>query len=117
MLRLERQGASVPGMGMLEEFSDPARELPNNPAGLRGVREWFFGRREYAHPALRWMANPLLLLSGLLASVNTLGEFRGPVLPTLCSALFVVSLTTRGSSYRILRQRRRKSQLDPFGRL
>jgi hypothetical protein len=104
-------------MGMLEDLSDPARELPNKPAGLRGVSKWFFGGRKYANPALRWAANPLLLLSWLLAAVDTFGEVRGPWLPLLYSVLLVVSLTASAINWLILRKHRRESQRDPFGRV
>jgi len=33
--------------------------LPNKATGLSGLQDLFFGRREYAHPALRWAARPL----------------------------------------------------------
>ncbi len=39
------------------------RQLPNRATGLHGVREWFLGGREYAHPALRWASTPLFRLT------------------------------------------------------
>ncbi len=81
------------------------------------MSEWFFGRRMYANPALRWAANPLLLLSWLLAAVDTFGEVRSPWLPPLYSVLLLVSLTASGVNWLILRKRGRASYRDPFGRI
>jgi hypothetical protein len=118
----EREGrigmrASVPGVGMWEDLSNPDRELPNKPAGLRGVREWFFGQCAYAHPALRWTANPLLLLAWLCCSLTTLAESRNSWLLALSSVLVVVSLTARATSFLILRKRRRANQRQLFEQL
>jgi hypothetical protein len=72
------------------------------------VRAWLFGRQEYEHSALRWLAIPLWRI-GLLMLVTplALNGHGGGWFSWLGAALCVVGLSADAINLVLLRRRRR----------
>jgi hypothetical protein len=92
-------------MDSTDRWYEP-RELPNQATGLQGIRTWFFGRREYAHPALRWASLPLFRLAWIPFAANVAMEYRNTTLFVLFAALCGSSLCAEAINCVLLRQRR-----------
>jgi hypothetical protein len=71
------------------------------------VQAWFFGRREYAHPALRWAATPLWRLAWIPFAINAAQDFRSTLLFILFVTLWGLSLAAESINALLLRRRRR----------
>jgi hypothetical protein len=85
------------------------RELPNKPTGLRGVKTWFFGRREYAHPALRWASMPLFRLAWIPFVIDVSRDYRSTVLFILFLTFCGVSIAASSINAVLLRRRQAHS--------
>lgn len=89
------------------------RQLPNEATGLRGLKGWFFGRGEYAHPMLRWLAMPLFRLAWAPFVANVALDYRSTALFILFATLAGVSLAADGLNALLLRRRRRVADTRP----
>jgi hypothetical protein len=85
------------------------QELPNKPTGLRGIKTWLFGRREYAHPALRWASTPLFRLAWIPFAANVTLDYRSTALFVLFATFCGVSLGAEGINAVLLRRRQAQS--------
>jgi hypothetical protein len=82
------------------------RQLPNKASGLRGIRTWFFGRREYAHPALRWASTPLFRLAWIPFVINVSQNYHDTILFILFATLCGISVVADSINFLLLRRRR-----------
>jgi hypothetical protein len=81
------------------------RELPNRRTGLQGIKTWFLGRREYAHPVLRWASVPLFRLAWIPFAVNVALDYRSTALFVLFAVLALTSVAADGLNWVLLRRR------------
>lgn len=81
------------------------RQLPNKPTGMQGVRTWFFGRREYAHPALRWATMPLFRLAWIPFAINATQNYDNTSMFILFAILSGISLAAAAINALLLRRR------------
>jgi hypothetical protein len=79
-------------------------------AGLHGIREWFFGRRAYAHPVLRWASMPLFRLAWIPFLVLVASGYHQDIALAVFLMLIGLSLGADGANWLLLRRQRRATQ-------
>jgi hypothetical protein len=90
---------------MPDERGNDRRPLPNKATRLQGVRDRFFGRREYAHPQLRWASGTLFRVAWLLFAINFLSDQRSTILLVITLTLGAISLAADAINAMLLRRR------------
>ena len=92
--------------GVATDGAVTGRELPDKPAGTRGVKDWFLGRTEYAHPALRWASMPLFRLAWIAFFINVVQDFKDTAASAVFVALCAVSFMADAINWFLMRRRR-----------
>lgn len=81
---------------------------PDNFSRRQGLKAWLFGRRDYAHPALRWVTTPLFRLAWLPFVIDVADGYRSNALFAAWSALLGASVLASGLNAVLLRRDRER---------